>query len=65
MDYLKSLTDGLNHAERPSGIIGEFDRQILEIAFFHNLCIVRKDDNQEPSNAPHFVAAEVENRIAS
>jgi hypothetical protein len=63
MDYLKSLTDGINHAEHPDRAIGEFDTQIVEIAFFHNLCILRKGDNNEPTNAPHFVAAEVAERI--
>lgn len=61
MDYLKSLADGLNHAERPEGITEKFDTEILEIAFFHNLCIVRKGDNNEPSNVPQLVAAEIVN----
>ncbi|WP_158944583.1 bifunctional 2-polyprenyl-6-hydroxyphenol methylase/3-demethylubiquinol 3-O-methyltransferase UbiG [Granulicella sp. S190] len=65
MDYLKSLTDGINHAEHPNRTIEEFDTQIPEIAFFHNLCILRKGDNKEPSNAPHFVAEEAAKRIAS
>ena len=55
---------GINYAEHPNRAIEEFDNHILEIAFFHNLCIVRKGDNTEPSNAPHFVAAEVTNEIA-
>jgi hypothetical protein len=58
MDFLRSLTDGLNYAERPDGIRGKFDTQITEIAFFHNLCIVRKGDNLEPSNKPELVVAE-------
>lgn len=58
MDYLKSLIDGLNHAERPDGIEGDFDKEISEVTFFHNLCILRKSDNLEPSNVPHLVAAE-------
>jgi hypothetical protein len=58
MDFLRSLTDGLNYAERPDGVQGKFDTQITEIAFFHNLCVVRKGDNLEPSNAPQLVAAE-------
>ena len=64
MDYLRSLTDGLNYAERPDGLQGKFDTQITEIAFFHNLCIVRKGDNLEPTNAPDLVAAERQGRIA-
>jgi hypothetical protein len=37
MDYLRSLTDSLNYAERPDGLQGKFDTQITEIAFFDNL----------------------------
>jgi hypothetical protein len=58
MDYLTSLTDGINYAEHPDRLPEEFDKTIVEAAFFHNLCILRKGDNTEPSNAPHFVAAE-------
>jgi hypothetical protein len=65
MDFLRGLTDGLNYAERPDGVQGKFDTQITEIAFFHNLCVVRKGDNLEPSNAPDLVAAERVGNIAA
>jgi len=61
MDFLKSLADGLNYSENPC--VSEptlLDRQIKEIAFFHNLCIIRKDNNEEPSNCPDFVQQERE-----
>jgi hypothetical protein len=65
MDFLRGLTDGLNYAERPDGVQGKFDTQITEIAFFHNLCVVRKGDNLEPSNAPDLVAAERLGNVAA
>lgn len=59
MDYLKSLIDGLNHVENPmSGEPTYFDAHITEIAFFHNLCIIRKDINNERSNCPDLVEKE-------
>lgn len=59
MDYLKSLIDGLNHVENPT--LGEptyFDTHIAEIAFFHNLCVIRKNLNDEPANCPNLVEKE-------
>lgn len=61
MDYLRNLVDGLNFRERPFG--GEptyLERNIVEVAFFHNLCIVAKGDNDEPPTAPHLIARERE-----
>lgn len=52
MDFLRSLTDSVNWAERSGYEPNYFDRNITEIAFFHNLCIIRKERNNEPSNAP-------------
>ena len=60
--FFKSLTDGLNHVEYP--VRGYqpsyFDRNIVEIAFFHNLIIVRKGANDEKSNAPGLIERELE-----
>ncbi|HKU26538.1 MAG TPA: hypothetical protein VJQ54_13770, partial [Candidatus Sulfotelmatobacter sp.] len=59
MDYLKGLIDGLNHVENPASQDPTYyDRHISEIAFFHNLCIIRKDINDEPSNVPDLVEKE-------
>jgi hypothetical protein len=59
MDYLKTLIDGLNHAENPAlDKPSYYDAHITEIAFFHNLCIIRKDKNNEPSNVPDMVEKE-------
>jgi len=54
--YFKTLTDGLNHAEirnRPSYVPTYFDKFIFTIHFYHNLIIVLKGDNTEPSNIVH------------
>jgi hypothetical protein len=61
MEFFKGLADGLNHVEYP---IAEyeptyFDRNITEIAFFHNLIIVRKSKNAEQSNLPNLVEREI------
>jgi len=59
IEYLKSAIDGLNHVENPmSGEPSYFDAHIIEIAFFHNLCILRKGINNEPSNFPDLVDKE-------
>lgn len=58
MDFLRSLIDGLNYAEDPEQEEPSYYAlNITEIAFFHNLCIVRKGLNNEPSNArqPTFI----------
>ncbi|MFP5277782.1 MAG: class I SAM-dependent methyltransferase [Acidobacteriota bacterium] len=61
MDYLKSLVDCLNHAENPAQQSpAYYDQNIVEIAFFHNLCILAKGSNDEPSNCPELVARERE-----
>ena len=52
MGFFKNLVHGLNHAE----IIGRldqpnvFDRDIISIAFYHNMIFVEKGDNSELSN---------------
>ncbi len=52
MAFLKRLVDGVNHAEWD--VTGytptQFDREIEEISFVHNLCFVRRGRNEEPSN---------------
>ena len=58
MDLLRSLTNCVNQAERPLHEPDYFDRNITEIAFFHNLCIIRKETNTEASNAPEHLEKE-------
>lgn len=58
MDLLRSLTNCVNHAERPLYKPNYFDRNITEIAFFHNLCIIRKEPNTETTNAPELLEKE-------
>ncbi len=62
MAFFKSLVDGLNHVEFPIEpyVPTHFDRNILEIAFFHNLIIVRKGDNSERANLPVLIQRELE-----
>jgi hypothetical protein len=61
MAFFKSLTDGLNHAEFP--IDGykptHFDKNIVEMAFFHNLVFIRKGNNEEKTNMPHVIEQEL------
>ena len=59
--FLKSLTDGLNHVEYPleSYAPNYFDQNIVEIAFFHNLIIVRKGSNNEKPNQPEYIQREL------
>ena len=54
MGFLKSLTDGLNHAEFgvPDLVPTYFDRHIVAMHFYHNLVFVEKGRNDEPSNMP-------------
>ena len=62
MTFFKSLVDGLNHVEYPvEGYTPTyFDKNIVEIAFFHNLIIIRKGDNNERCNVPDLLQREVE-----
>lgn len=61
MAFLKSLVDGLNHIEYPIADYqpNYFDQHIVEIAFFHNLVIIRKGQNDEQSNTPELVVREL------
>jgi hypothetical protein len=51
-DYFKVLTDGLNYNEiKSTGYMPTYlDRFIFAIHFYHNLIIIFKGDNTEPSN---------------
>jgi hypothetical protein len=61
VDYLKRLVDGLNYAENPMQQQPTyFDRNIIEIAFFHNLCVITKGNNDEPTNCIELITKERE-----
>jgi hypothetical protein len=64
MDFLRSLTDCVNQAERPLHEPSYFDRNITEIAFFHNLCLIRKEPNAEVANNPELVENERQSMAA-
>ena len=61
MAFFKGLTDGLNHVEFPveNYAPNYFEKHIVEIAFFHNLIVIRKDDYNERTNAPELVQREI------
>jgi hypothetical protein len=61
MSFLKSLVDGLNHAEYPIPNYhpSYFDKHIVEITFFHNLALIRKALNDEGTNCPGYVEREI------
>jgi hypothetical protein len=62
MAFFKGLVDGLNHVEFPVGgyTPGYFDKNIVEIVFFHNLVIIRKGVNDEKTNATDLIRREME-----
>ena len=62
MAFFKSLVDGLNHVEYPVEEYkpSYFDLNIVEIAFFHNLVIIRKGSNTEKASSPDLVRDEIE-----
>ncbi len=62
MAFFKSLTDGLNHVEYPvAGYTPSyFDQNIVEMAFFHNLIIIRKGSYSEKASAPELLREEIE-----
>jgi hypothetical protein len=62
MAYFKGLVDGLNHVEYPlEGYAPNYyDRNIVEVAFFHNLIVIRKGANSEKTNAPRLLASEIQ-----
>ena len=49
MAFFKSLVDGLNHVEYAieDYKASYFDKHIVEMAFFHNLVIIRKEVYEE------------------
>jgi hypothetical protein len=54
MAFFKRLIDALNHQEYPEPSYSPtyYDRHVLELAFFHNLVVIRKGHNSETSNLP-------------
>jgi hypothetical protein len=60
MAFFKNLLDGLNHVEYPLTDYQPtyFDRHIVEVAFFHNLVVIRKGINDELPNMPELVQRE-------
>jgi hypothetical protein len=61
MAFFKRLADGLNHQEFALGayVPTYGDRHVTELAFFHNLVVVRKGENNEPSNLPILITREL------
>ena len=61
MHFFKSFVDGLNHVEYPiAGYQANYyDKNIVEISFFHNLILIRKDEYKEKSNVPHAIDREI------
>jgi hypothetical protein len=59
--FFKGLTDGLNHVEYPIANYQAdyFDRNIVEISFFHGLIFVRKGNNDEKANMPELIQREL------
>jgi len=52
MNFLKSLTDCINHQEIPDENYNEtyYDKKIVSIHFYHNLVFIQKGNNDEKSN---------------
>jgi demethylmacrocin O-methyltransferase len=67
LTYFRGLVEGLNHKEYavPGYEPTYFDEHIVEMAFFHNLIIIRKGRNDEQSNCPDLIQQEVEAMKAS
>jgi hypothetical protein len=61
MSFFKNLTDGLNHVEYAVTDYSPdyFDKNIIEMTFFHNLIIIRKGANDEKSCPPGQVEQEI------
>jgi len=61
MAFFKAMADGLNYVEYPIWNYepNYFDRHVIEMAFFHNLIIIRKGVNDEPANAPALIQREL------
>jgi len=67
LSYFRGLVEGLNHKEYavPDYKPSYFDEHIVEMAFFHNLIIIRKGRNDEPSNCPDLIQQELESMKAN
>lgn len=61
MAFFKGLADGLNYVDYPIANYepNYFDRNIVEIAFFHNLIFIRKGNNDEKANMPELIQQEL------
>jgi Methyltransferase domain len=61
MKFFKDLADGLNHVEYPVESYNPdyFDQHIVEIAFFHNLVVIRKGRNDEKANDRDMIQREL------
>lgn len=61
-EFFKKLTDGLNYIEYPVKDYDPnyFDKNIIEIAFFHALIIIRKGDNSENPGSMPLLRRELE-----
>lgn len=61
IEFFKGLVDSLNHAEYPIANYESdyFDRNVVEIAFFHNLVVIRKGKNDEKTNLPELLQREL------
>jgi len=61
MAFFKAISDGLNYMEYPIENYEPtyLDRHVVEMAFFHNLIIIRKGLNDEPANAPELIQREL------
>lgn len=62
MAFFKGLSDGLNHAEFPISDYepNYFDRNIVEISFFHNMVFICKGNNDEGTNVPDHIKRELD-----
>lgn len=62
MAFFKGLADGLNHVEYPIANYNPnyFDKNIVEVTFFHNLVFVHKGNNNEKTNVPELIQREPE-----
>jgi demethylmacrocin O-methyltransferase len=67
MEFFKDLADGLNHVEYPVRNYEPdyFDRNVVEIAFFHNLIFIRKGNNDEKPNLPEVLQQAISESVNS
>ncbi len=61
MHFFKSVVDGLNHVDYPveNYQANYYDKHVVELAFFHNLILIRKGENNEKSNVPDVIHREI------